>query len=280
MTYGGTGRTVEHECEGHEATLVKNLCTGGYKAAGHAKGLTQELKREMKTYKKGDDLFCYDAKLPQFSTAALLEEAKEKMPLLYTVITGSSRKNKAKHLKAKEALPLSAFLSTWILQSNFTYRNDVLLRVGSCKGEVIEMFQRQGLCSHKNTVTNMMEKVANSFDKELRCWKEEISTSQKQVLLLKESMDSLPAPEDEGMEVSTIVFSKDTLKNCTFVEEETFNQCQNMKKECAILMMLLEQLNISRKMAHLDIGRCDLVSPQGRFYPARKLMTLEPGVSL
>ena len=194
----------------------------------------------MKTYKKGEDLFCYDGKLPEFSTAVLLEEAKEKMPLLYTVITGSSRKNKAKHLKAKEALPLSAFLSTWILQSNFTYRNDVLLRVGSCKGEVIEMFQRQGLCSHKNTVTNMMEKVVKSFGKELRYWKEEISTSKKQVLLLKEFMDSLPAPEDEGMEVSTIVFSKDTLKNCTFFEEETFNQCQNMKMECAMMMMLLE----------------------------------------
>lgn len=238
MTYGGTGRTVEHECEGHEATLVKNLCTGGYKAAGHAavkldylrshmaEGLTQELKREMKTYKKGENLFCYDGKLPEFSTAALLEEAKEKMPLLYTVITGSSRKTK--HLKAKEALLLSALLSTWIPQSNFAYRNNVLLRVGGCKGEVIEMFQRQGLCSHKNTVTNMMEKVAKSFDKELRCWKKEISTSKKQVLLLKESMDSLPEPEDEGMEDSTIGFSKDTLKNCTFFEEETFNQCQNM----------------------------------------------------
>lgn len=160
----------------------------------------------MKTYKKGENLFCYDGKLPEFSTSALLEEANEKMPLLYTVITGSSWKNKAKHLKVKEALLFSAFLSISIPQSNFAYCNNVLLRVGGCKGEIIKMFQQQGLCSHKNTVTNMMEKVVKSFDKELRCWKEEISTSKKQVLLLKEFMDSLPAPEYEGMEVSTIVF--------------------------------------------------------------------------
>jgi len=160
-------------------------------------GLTQELKREMKTNKKGENLFRYDGKLPEFSTAALLEEAKEKMPLLYTVITGSSRENKATHLKVKEALLLSAFLSTWIPQSNFAYRNNVLLRVGGCKGEVIKMFQRQGFCSHKNTVTNIMEKVVKSFNKEPRCCKEEISTSKKEVLLLKEFMDSLPALEDE-----------------------------------------------------------------------------------
>ena len=171
-----------------------------------AEGLTQELKREMKTYKKGENLFCYDGKLPEFSTSALLEEANEKMPLLYTVITGSSWKNKAKHLKVKEALLFSAFLSTSIPQSNFACCNNVLLRVGGCKGEIIKMFQQLGLCSHKNTVTNMMEKVVKSFDKELRCWKEEISTSKKQVLLLKEFMDSLPAPEYERMEVSTIVF--------------------------------------------------------------------------
>ena len=96
MSYGASNRVLEHECKGDEASLVKNLCTGGYRAAARAalklktlrshiaEGIAHELKNEMKEYKgKGDNLFSYDGnpqKLSEYSTAALLREAKENCP--------------------------------------------------------------------------------------------------------------------------------------------------------------------------------------------------------
>lgn len=245
MAYtGASKRILEHKCKGDEATLVKNLCTGNYETAAHAalnleslrshiaEGFTRELKKEMKEYtSKKDNLFSYDGntqKLSEYSTAALLEEAKETMPLLHTVITGSSRKNKVTNLREKEALILSSFLNTWIPRSNFAYRNNVLLCVGACKGEVISMFQKQGLCSHKNTTRNMLNDVSKSFDKDLRKWKDDISSTKKQLHLLKGYMDNQSTPEDNQMDVSTIVFTEEELKGSKFFEEETYQNCQSL----------------------------------------------------
>lgn len=244
MSYGASNRVLEHECKGDEASLVKNLFTGGYKAAARAavklktlrshiaEGFAHELKNEMKEYKrKGDNLFSYDGnpqKLSEYSTTALVNEAKEKLPLLYTVITESSRKSKVTYLKQKEALILSSFLNTWIPRSNFVYRNNVLLCVGGCKGEVTSMFQKQGLCSHKNTTRNVLEKVSKSFDKKLQCWKDDISSTKKQLSLLKECLSSLEAPEEDQMDISTFVFTKETLQEYKSFEDESFQQCQNL----------------------------------------------------
>ena len=185
----------------------------------------------MKEYKaKKNTIFKYEnpKKLPEYSTESLMNEAKETMPLLYTVIRGSSRKSKVNYLKEKEALIISSFLNTWIPRSNFVYRNNVLPCVGGCKGEIINLFQKQGLCSNKETTRNMLEEVSKSFDQKVCIWKNEILSLGKKRNLLKEYLKGLPSPKDSEMDISTVLFSNETVEGCASSKEDTFHGCQKL----------------------------------------------------
>ena len=150
------------------------------------------------------------------------------MPLLYTVITGSSRKSKVNYLKEKEALTISSLLNTWIPRLNFAYCNNVLLRVGGCKGEIINLFQKQWLCSNKETTRNMFEEVSKSFDQKVCSWKNEILSLGKKRNLLKEYLKGLTSPKDSEMDISTVLFSNETVERCVSFKEDTFHGCQKL----------------------------------------------------
>ena len=163
---GYPSRVIEHKCEDKEMKMVQNIALKRYESAASAafdfppfrNVLTAEhhrrIKRELTAYcKDPNSVFKYrdDFKsLANYRNAHLIEDAKEKLPLTYKLVTNTSKK-KCKFPEVKEALILSSILNTWISKSMFVYRNNILLSSAGCKGEEIGCFQKLGMCSHKNS---------------------------------------------------------------------------------------------------------------------------------
>ena len=84
--------------------------------------------------------------------------------------------------------------------------------LGGCKKEEMDCFNKLGLASHLNTVRNMQKKVCFAFDKAATNWKDEIVTREKKILLLEEVQTT--SQTDDGMEVSTIDFSREAVSCC------------------------------------------------------------------
>ena len=74
----------------------------------------------------------------------------------------------------------------------------------------------------------MLEEVSKSFDQKVCIWKNEILSLGKKRNLLKEYLKGLPSPKDSEMDISTVLFSNETVEGCASFKEDTFHGCQKL----------------------------------------------------
>ena len=141
--YPSTSRVFDRSCEDKwEGAMVKHLCRQDYQAAANAalkfppfrtelvKAVSCQVKKELQIYSKGKSMAKFDGdplSLKTFKNEDLLEEARERMPITHAIVTATTKY----HIN-KEALTLSAILSTWLPRSNFIYRINTHLTAGFC----------------------------------------------------------------------------------------------------------------------------------------------------
>ena len=201
------GRVIEHECDHYEKLVVSNLALKNYNAA--AVGVTKfsplnskvvvevgkQLKREMSKYSKDPgNYFKYRGNmehLAEFQNETFIKDAQEKLPILHTLIQSSFRSSKkVKNASNKQSLILASFLNPWMPNNNFTYRINTILVLGGCQKEEIDCFHNLGICSHANTMRNMQEKAASSFDNEVMEQKNAIMNRAHKIRLFEEVLSS------------------------------------------------------------------------------------------
>ena len=178
-------------------------------------------------------MFKYDDNvetLVNFCNSVLMDDAKKKLPLTHGLVTSASRKASSKksfdQRSAKEALALSALLTTWVSKSVFAYRNNVLLTSGGCKGEEMDCFHRLGICSHQNTLQNLQTKFGETFDKPVVQWKTQLEDNKLQTLLFREVVDKqLGHSGDDSMDKCTVDFSKSTVSTYGSFSDHIYEKC-------------------------------------------------------
>ncbi|CAB4023662.1 Hypothetical predicted protein, partial [Paramuricea clavata] len=124
---GYTTRVIEHECEGVEKSLVKNLAAKDYKTASHAAFNHPNMK-----------------KLAEYKGIDLINDCQAKLPLTYGFVSNIASKKSQKTAMSKKVLALSSVLNSWIPKSKFVYRCNVILTAGGCKKAEIETFHKLG----------------------------------------------------------------------------------------------------------------------------------------
>ena len=217
--------------------MIKQICLEDYKAVANSalkflpfrreivKAITLEIKREMRTYSKGNSMAKYNGnplRLKDFKSDDLLLEMSERLPVTHAVVTATCNSHaKTKSLQNKQILAFSALLNTWLKRSNFIYRLNLLLSKGCCKTEIMDVFHRLGLASHPNTIRTQLQGAANLSADKILSWKAEIEVNRKQVKLLDEVLASqtrFSQWQDDKLELCSIDFSKEMQKNaCTSI---------------------------------------------------------------
>ena len=235
--------------------MIKQICLEDYKAAANSalkflpfrreivKAITLEVKREMRSYIKGNSMAKYNGNplsLKDFRNDDISLEMSERLPLTHTIVTATSNSHtKTKFLKNKQILAFSALLNTWLKRSNFIYRLNLLLSKRCCKTEIIDLFHRLGLASHPNTIRSQLQYAANLSANEILSWKAEIEVSRKQVYLLDEVLSSqTPISQcKDDMELCSIDFSTYECFTNSVTWHINHKHADDMKKKSEVVHM-------------------------------------------
>ena len=112
--------------------------------------------------------------------------------------------------------------------SNFAYRINTILVLGSCKKEEVDCFHKLGLSSHPNTLRNMQKKAAASFDKSVNEWKIDTVNRHSKIKLLEEVINSLSEKDENAMEICTVDFSLDAVSKYKNYSDAVYRACKEM----------------------------------------------------
>jgi hypothetical protein len=237
----------ERSCEDRlEGAMIKQICLEDYKAAANSalkfppfrqaivKAVTDEVKREMRTYSKGNSVAKYNGNplsLKDFKSDDMLLEMKERLPVTHAIVTATSNNHtRVKFLENKQILAFSALLNTWLRRTNFIYRLNLLLSKGCCKTEIMDLFHRLGLASHPNTIRAQLQSAANLSADEILSWKTEIEVNRKKANLMDDVLKSQTQSSQiqDTMEICSIDFSRETVEKYQYFDTNNFELCKNI----------------------------------------------------
>lgn len=158
-----------------------------------------------------------------------------------------------KNASNKQSLILASFLIPWMPNNNFTYRINTILVLGGCKKEEIDCFHKLGICSHANTMRNMQEKAASSFDNEVMERKNAIMNRANKISLFEEVLSSQlhSSPDcNDSMEICTVDFSVAVVSGLPHYSPLVYKSCKEMLPRSENGIELFEDSDI---LSALDI---------------------------
>ena len=101
------------------------------------------------------------------------------------------------------------------------------------KKHTLYTFQEQhGLASHPRTVNNMQVKMSQSFDKDVLLWKKELVKLNSEDTFLREVIETQQKTYKDNMELCTIDFNKEAVRNYKSYTEEIYNECISKLPAC------------------------------------------------